>query len=888
MSSKSFSISCNTVQFQLDNGLVVIFKPIPSALVSVQLAVRTGSKDEGEHLGRGLSHYLEHLLFKGTKKRMGEQIDAEIEAAGGRHNAYTSWEHTVYYVSGVVEGLETYLDVLSDMAFQSLLSKDSLVSEADVIRQEMKLYHDEPWDVLGRMSLWALLKKSPLRYPIIGFESAFNHIQREDLWAYYKRRYVPNNMVLLIAGGASLEVVKAWVDRYFAFVPKGNDVDSTPSFEMPLFREQKLKIEGPQQHVYGTLDYPVPHLRSSYIEPLAALALALGAGESSILWQEIREKQALVPAISAHYSRLGEQGLMSISYICEPSKGLCVEKAISTLMLDVQKNGISLPLLERVKRQAKLAMLNKLKTVGGQARNLLSNYLVYGDIAYSEGYYERLTQLSLDQVNEAAALFLKPWNAFWAILSPGNNRPVLDQEPKSLKIEEGLAASSEEQKRLEALFRPDTSFKLPNRHAFLNELDEKFSTTKKPEYPLFECANIESDVVTYMQGGDALPMLSFSFAFRAGVLAEVEDKYGMTVLLGRFLRRAQPALIKSMEALGGALSDTQDGYGLYFNLSILKEDAREALALLKRMFLWPQGKELHSIFQREKTSLLEEIKNSLDDIETFAFWQTRRLGFGNYPYRLPILGDLETVNRIQLEDLEIFFKQLCLSKNACLTVSGQCEDPALKKDLQDLLQVIPTGKGTWKDSLFVPAKMTEERYTLPGRNQAFLCQAYPILGAICQDKERYVRDVILEMMGTMASPLFKSLRDQGLVYSAGATILGGWSHSLWTFYAGTAPNEEHRIYAAFESEVKRLQSALVDKEELDRAKRGLFLAHESALQDMKNRAFGAAHFILLGFGPNGWADYQEKVEAVCLEDIAAFAKKYFNPDHRQRVCVEPS
>ena len=896
MTMTTFSLSANTYKWVMDNGLVVIVKTMPSELVSAQVAVRTGSKDEGGDLGKGLSHFLEHLLFKGTERRTGDQIDLEIEAAGGRHNAYTSWEHTVYHVTGVTSGLERYLDVLSDMVFHSTLSPELMGAERDVVLEEMKGYNDEAWDVLSRNVLWATLRESALRFPIIGFEKDFKALTRQALWNYYKKRYVPNNIVLLITGGVTVEEVKALADRYFGYEKRGEEVVPTNTFEMPYWQARTLRLEGPQTQAHGVVEYAVPYLNADCNEALKALALALGAGETSLLWKKLREEQELVHDIGASYDRLGVRGVLSLSYLCDPDKVAFVETAIFQVIEEVRQKGIPAELLERVKRQAKVGMLNALKTVQGQAGRLLNNYLVHGDLRYTECYYERLTNLTLEDVHAAALTFLQPWNVFCATMQPGESRIPLDVAPEVLPIEYGVEATEAQKQQMALLFSArrdagvstcDVKASVPAGEGHNNDKENKGLQTVK--YLPFETISGAHGVPVYLQGEDALPLVHLSLFLRGGVLVESTAMRGATTLLGTMLRRARPEVIARMEALGGRLDDQQGGHALSFHLSVLKEDFADAVTCLSEVIKWPEGKELSGVFDREKQGLLDEVTQLLDGIEVNAFWEVRRLGFGDYPYRDPSRGRLETIKNIQLQDLQTLWQRLFVSGNAKIVIAGQFDKEGVQAALKPLLAALPEGQLEIEEPVFVAPESVLSRTTLPGRQQAFICQAYPVPGESAKGQDPYTQSILREIMGTMGSSLFKSLRDQGLVYSAGATILGGWGKSLWTFYAGTNPtaDNEKQVMAAFDVEIARLQRGDVSLEELDRAKQGLFVAHESMKQDMGARAGMAGWFTLMGHGVNDWMHYMDRVRAVTREDVQAFAVNYFKPECCVRVVVEP-
>src|SRR5476649_1167103 len=185
----------------LPNGLTLILKPDRSAaLASVQVWVKTGSIHEGGNLGAGLSHYLEHMLFKGTTRRAGRELSAAVQAHGGYINAYTTFDRTVYYIDLPSEHTAVAIDLLADAVLHSTLPADEAVKEKEVILREIDMCLDDPdnrlWDTLFSTAF----REHPYRQPIIGHRDVFSAVTHEDLVNYYRARYVPNNLVVVVVG----------------------------------------------------------------------------------------------------------------------------------------------------------------------------------------------------------------------------------------------------------------------------------------------------------------------------------------------------------------------------------------------------------------------------------------------------------------------------------------------------------------------------------------------------------------------------------------------------------------------------------------------------------------------------------------------------------------
>lgn len=201
----------------LENGLTIIVREDHSApVVSAQAWANTGSIHEGRWLGAGLSHVLEHMLFKGTTTRPGTRIDQEVQEAGGYMNAYTSFDRTVYHIDVPNTGAHTAIDILCDIMQNASLPPDELAKELDVIRREMDMGQDDPNRRSGRRLFETAYTRSPYRYTVIGYLDIFNELKPEDIRDYYTERYAPNNVFYVVVGDVKHDEVVAQIKQCYA------------------------------------------------------------------------------------------------------------------------------------------------------------------------------------------------------------------------------------------------------------------------------------------------------------------------------------------------------------------------------------------------------------------------------------------------------------------------------------------------------------------------------------------------------------------------------------------------------------------------------------------------------------------------------------------------
>jgi len=387
--------SSAAVTVTLDNGLGIILREDHSApVVAVQAWCRTGSLFEGRWLGAGLSHVLEHMLFKGTQRRTGPRLDQEVTEAGGYFNAYTSFDRTVYWINVPSSGTQVAVDVLCDIMQHALLPPDELARELDVIRREMDMNHDDPGQRSSRRLFEVAFTHHPCRYPIIGRRDLFDQLQPEDIRAYYDERYVPNNTFFVIAGDICVPEVVEQIRKAY----QGRSARPLPPIYIPAEPRQtssRLVVEEAAValgHVHYS--WHIPDVRHPDIPALDVLATLLGGGRSSRLYQQVRDQQGLVHSIDAWTYNPAQAGVFGISAIIDGHQHDAASQSIFHQLALICTRPVSVAELNKAKKQFLAATLSSRKTMQGQAQDLGGSWLVADDLGFSERYLAAVTSLT--------------------------------------------------------------------------------------------------------------------------------------------------------------------------------------------------------------------------------------------------------------------------------------------------------------------------------------------------------------------------------------------------------------------------------------------------------------------------------------------------------------
>lgn len=296
----------------LENGLTIIGEEIPYVKsISLGVWINAGSRIEDEEIS-GVSHFIEHMLFKGTRNRTSKQIASEIDNLGGQINAFTSKECTCYYVKLLDSHIDIGIDVLSDMILNSKFNEDDLDKERSVIIEELKMYEDSPEDLAYDLLTENIYKNDPLGMNIIGTEESLNRLNREKLLDYFNKYYVPNNSVIAISGNFNFdEIINKIEEKFKVWKKRDVNVDIKKAEFKSCFLTKNKDIE--QVNLAMSLE-AVPIENDKEVYALAVINTVFGGSISSRLFQKIREEKGLVYSIYSSqslYRKCGELGIFA-------------------------------------------------------------------------------------------------------------------------------------------------------------------------------------------------------------------------------------------------------------------------------------------------------------------------------------------------------------------------------------------------------------------------------------------------------------------------------------------------------------------------------------------------------------------------------------------------
>ena len=816
----------------LDNGLTVIVREDHSAPVaSVQAWAKTGSIHEGAWLGAGLSHILEHMLFKGTETRGVGRIDLEVQEAGGYMNAYTSFDRTVYYIDVPNTGAVTAIDILCDIMQHATLPEAELAKELDVIRREIDMGQDDPGRRAGRRLFESAYTTSPYRHTVIGYPDIFNELRRDDIVSYYRARYLPSNIFYVIVGDVNAVEVIEQVAAAFA----NNKNKPAPPVLLPNEPRQtaprEVIEEAPIQLGHLHYSWHVPDVRHPDMPALDVLATLLGNGRSSRLYQNVREKKGLVNSADAWTYTPTQSGLFGMSAVVNADKFDGARTALLEELDQLKSAQVEPAELNKVMKQFISATLATRKTMEGQAQNLGDCWISVNDLDFTDRYLESVKRVKPRDVCRVASEYLQEDNRTLYALLPTGATPVVARAT------------------VEHAQHPIQKFELPNGLRLLVKEDHR------------------------------LPFVQMRALFQGGVLAEKIGNSGITQLMAKLLvkgtaNRTGQQIAEQIESVGGGIDAYGGNNSFGASLEVLSGDTLLGLELMADVLLQPSFPE--AALERQRVVQHAALKAQLDKLLQGTFRLMRETLFGGQGYGLDTLGTEASLDKLGAGDLSAFHQKLVVPNNSVLAIFGDIKTNDIRAEVEKAFGLWAAGNGFRAPKHIPPGEGMRRVEQVRDKEQAVAVLGYR--GCSFFDEDRYALELIGEACSDLGSRLFLRIREElGLAYYVGAQSHPGFTQGHFSFYAGTSPKQLEQVEKELLAEAAKLRQDGLTDDELRRAKAKIIGQKKISRQDLGGLATMSGLDELYGLGYESSEKDDEKYESITKQQIEAAAQKHLRP-----------
>ena len=826
----------NPSYLTFDNGLTLIIKEDHrTPTFAASLFIKTGSATEGEYIGSGITHCIEHMIFKGTPTRTPQQVQAQIKALGGSIGAYTSLDHTSFKLQGPSEKVEPIMDIFFDIIANPAFDDKEFEKEQNVIKREMRMLNDNPDRYLSQQ-LWQIAYLThPYRNPIIGYEDIFERLTTQDLHRYYGRFYVPDNMILVVVGDIDSDNLKERLAVTFGSLQR-------KSFLLPVTASENQQVTPRYREVpYATskthllIGFHSVSATDRDLYALDTLAMLLGSGRSSILYEELHNRQKLVNQIGANNYTPFDQGLFLITATFDPANKDKVIRSIFDEIEKIKKSTLDNKELDKAKNQVISSYIFSKQTQQSQADDLGVSQMIAGDTEFSKRYVEGVNALTTKDIMATANRYLRQDAMSTAVLLP---KGLTDQAAPAVK------AVASERKVVKRQLRNGMR--------------------------LIICEDKN------------LPIVSMRVCMQGGLRSENNYNNGISNMTAQMLTKGaknmkEEDIFAFIESLGGGLSAYSGNNSLGLSIDIMSKDLDKGMGLLRNVLTSPTfPKDKLEVLKNDILSQLELID---DDVFGSAERELRGMLFNNHPYGMISLGTKESVGKLDRRDIVDFYKGYCVGENIVLSISGDIDsEAAYKKAAWYFGGIRKRQEPPVKDITLDKIDKRIELRRKMDKEQSVLMVGFRSVGL--QDPDRYPLQVLASIFSGPAGRLFTNIRQQkGLAYTTGVFGMVGIDEGSFIFYAATSAENIDLAKEEIFAQIREVCEGKVSDEEISSAKISLISSDRIGLQDTGAFAMEMALDELYGLGFENYKDYPAKIDKITRQDVIQAANKYFTVDN---------
>ncbi|MCP5538074.1 MAG: insulinase family protein [Akkermansiaceae bacterium] len=824
----------------LENGLTVILDADASApVISTQAWVETGSIHEGAHLGSGLSHMLEHMVFKGTKSYDGKAISDTVQAAGGEWNAYTTFCRTVYYIDGPAESAETFLKVLTEMVFKPTFPTEEFEKEKDVIRREIDMGMDDPDDRNNQLLYSTAFAYDARRQPVIGHMELFNQLTHDDMLRYHRERYTTENTFLCVSGDFNKVAMLGFLEKLTSDIPRSFTHPVSVPVEPTQYGGRSRREQFAVSASKLTLAWQVPSLEHPDAPAVDLLATILGSGRSSRLYQNIREKCGLCHHIGS-WCMIGPEsaGLFAVQAIADHAKRDELQQVILAEIEKLSRDDLSKE-IAKTTRMVFVSQLRTLATSSGRASDLASNWHETRNLDFTRDYIEMLASVTSEDIQRAARTHLVP-----AKLT------VTSLDPEGCEEDDYLATSD--------------------------------STRGEMKTHL-----LENGLTLVTQRDSRLPTAYITIATLAGLPTETPENNGINNLLAKLIPKGTST--RSAEEI----ATTMDGMGARFGVSCgnntnltsascLSPDLDATLEILADLFQNPTLPD--DALARERDAMIAGLREQDEDPMSVAFKKLRPSLFGEKGYGLNASGTEASLLSLDRSALIAHHRKYFTARNSVIAIFGDIDPEATAELVKQHFGSLTQGERTATVPQETPSPTSHLLHL--DKQQAVLTVGY--IGASASDEDTYALELINDYCSDMAGPLFTKIREElGLAYYVSATQFYGVNTGMFAFYLGTSPEQLDLAKVNLLAEIQTIAENGIPEDTLESVKTTWLASHALANQKLGSLARLSAIDCLLGFDPDHHLQAPEKIKAITSDAIKAAAKKYLGSSEPVVVTVTP-
>lgn len=850
-----------TKKYQLKNGLnVILTESHKSPVVSVQMWVRTGSADEkkGEE---GISHFIEHLVFKGTRKFGVGEIASTIEGSGGELNAYTSFDQTVFYVTISKEFIDTGLLAIAEMMGFPNFDPQEIDNEREVVIEEIKRGKDSLSRKASELLFQTNYTKHPYGIPVIGYDKNIRTLKTKKIVDFFHSRYAPRNMFLVVTGNFETTEMKKKVNQLFSEF-KDYKIKKVKRNTEVKQKKSKIAVENANfEQSMAYLSWKIPNIKHKDIPALDVLAMILGQGDTSRLVQKMRIEKAVVNSVGSSSFTPMDEGLfiVSMSYAKENLNEALTD--IQTVLEEILTQPVTSDEIKKAILNIASEEYYSMETVDGLSRKVGSLEFYFKDLKAQDKFLKAAQKLTAKDIITVARKYLNSQTL--------NVSVVTNDEVKKTKqiITKWVENYHKKLKKLK-------NTKVESKKIQHSKFNKTKLSSKKVET---EKLILKNGVTLLLRQHQDTHVISAKAAYLGGIRSENQNIDGLTEVLGRTWtcgtkNRTENQIYQEIESLAAGISPVSGRNSLGLGLDILNNFEKKGLDLFLDILTNPLFS--NETIVREKQVQLEQIKSRNDNPAQSCMRLFMDKMFAEHPYSRDLLGDADSLKKIHHEEIHDYWVQTANRKNLTLAISGNFDSALWKKELEKKLEVLPEGVRFKK--FFETKKMTQDAtiYESSAKEQSHV--VYGFRGLTLNDEERYTLQIIQSILAGQGGRLFIELRDKNsLAYSVSPMRMEGVDTGYFGAYIGCSPEKVQKAIKMMKEQFDKLVQERTSEAEIERAKKYLIGHHDIDLQRTSSVASAILYNDIYDIDYNEPFTSTKHYQAVTAQGVQKLAEKIF-------------
>tara|TARA_Y100001933_G_scaffold260966_1_gene314378 strand:+ start:6946 stop:9747 length:2802 start_codon:yes stop_codon:yes gene_type:complete len=862
----------------LPNRMILVAQELHAApVVTAQVWVNTGSVYEQEHVGAGLSHFLEHLLAGGsTANRTESQSNELLGKMGAKTNAATGLSTVHYYIDSTSDNTDTVIDLLSDWMQNSLITQTEYERERQVIQREFEHGMGSPDRIFWKLTQQARYTNHPARHPTIGYLDEFLKITRDEIYDFYKRMYVPNNMVYAVSGDIDRhkvieQLVEQWKDVPARDLPDNLSFPIEKTLTAPRTVEGFATIKRPRLR----LAWPGTRLAGEHDYALDLLGIILGQGESSRLVQTVRDQQQLVTNISAfNLSFTWGEGFFGtnceIANADDPKAIEAVKAAILQQVDKILTDGITDEELARAKRQTTARVAYSGQSAHALADSLASNICGMGDPDYDKHYANAIKSITREDIAAAAKAILVNDRLITVLLKPQEgDQPSADVLVRNDKDTDTTL--------------PVEAIDLDNAQR-LKQITQTLAKDKQETEPItvddIKVITLDNGLRVLIQKSNLVPAVSIQMYTLGGLLADTPGQQGIANAIDTMLTRGTKTrnaqqIAQQLEDLGASLASSCGNNTSYIRAMCLSQDLPTVMDLFADVALNPTFPKTE--WDKLKPRMLAAIDRQSDNWQGQLQLNFRKTYFGeDHPWASTTIGQKDVVETLTVQQMRQRFEERLNAKQTVLAVFGDVDVHATTQLISDLFGSMPAEA---KKSFVLPKPSHPKPGVYVYESSQPLAAVQIGLGpGVTRDDPDFPRLAVLSRLISdfPSGWLEAQLRGKGpgLAYAVWAYQVSGMMPGYLAVGFNTQAQTAQEALNRTAEILKQARDQPITQEDIDRAKASVLTNEIMGKESNSDRAAEAALNLLYGVGLDDSEKFMAAVKAMDATSLQAIADKY--------------